>query len=73
MVMNLLFFQDFPWYQVMILMILFSWLRMGEICASPFDGDSIYDLKAIEIIDSEIYAASLALQTAEASTDITDI
>jgi len=64
---------DFPWTQSLILMILFSWLRMGEVCRSPFDGDSVYDLKVLQEIDIQIYTASLALQTGQVPIDIYEV
>ena len=33
-----------PFYQALVLVILFAWLRMAEVCRSPFDGDSVYDV-----------------------------
>ena len=54
-------------------MILFSWLRMGEVCRSPFDGDSVYDLKVLQEIDIQIYTASLALQTGQVPIDIYEV
>ena len=57
----------------MVLIILFSWLRMGEICRSPFDGDSIYDIKVLKEIDHQIYTSSLALQSAKLPNDFTKL
>ena len=38
---------------------------MGEICTSPFDGDSFYDLNMKKAMDVQIFNASLALYKAE--------
>ena len=38
---------------------------MGEICTSPFDGDSFYDLNMKKAMDVQIFNASLALYKAD--------
>ena len=34
---------------------------MGELCTSPFDGDSFYDIDVEHEIDTQIINASIAL------------
>ena len=58
-------FQDFPVFSLLIIIVLFAWLRMGEICTSPFDGDSFYDLNMKKAMDVQIFNASLALYKAD--------
>ena len=41
---------------------MFAWLKMSEICTSPFDGDEHYDIDLVEELDIEIWKASVALQ-----------
>ena len=41
---------------------MFAWLKMSEICTSPFDGDKHYDIDLVEELDIEIWKASVALQ-----------
>ena len=43
---------------------MFGWLKMSEICTSPFDGDDHYDLDVAKELEMEIWRASLALQEA---------
>ena len=43
---------------------MFGWLKMSEICASPFDGDDHYDIDVDQELELEIWRASLALQEA---------
>eukprot|EP00093_Oithona_nana_P000390 00390.XXX_1520_1077_1 [CDS] Oithona nana genome sequencing. len=56
---------DFPVFSLLNIIVLFAWLRMGEICTSPFDGDSFYDLNMKKAMDVQIFNASLALYKAE--------
>ena len=58
-------FQDFPCFSVLNIIVLFAWLRMAEICSSPFDGDSLYDLDMKKAMDIQIFNASLALYNAK--------
>ena len=57
-----------PFYQALVLVILFAWLRMAEVCRSPFDGDSVYDVHVEEEIDVQLFNASLALYRAKPPT-----
>ena len=43
---------------------MFGWLKMSEICTSPFDGDDHYDIDVDKELEMEIWRASLALQEA---------
>ena len=54
-------FQDFPYIPIVVLMVLFSLLRMAEICESPFDYDNYYDVHIKEEIDIQLFIGSLAL------------
>ena len=42
--------------------LMFAWLKMSEICESPFDGDPVYDIDLVQQLDIEIWKASVALQ-----------
>ena len=47
----------------MIVYILFyAWIRMAEIVQNPFDGHKHYDIDVKHYIDTELYAATGALQ-----------
>ena len=54
-------FQDFPYIPIVVLMVLFSLLRMAEICESPFDYDNVYDVHVKEEINIQLFIGSLAL------------
>ena len=54
-------FQDFPYIPIVMLIILFSLLRMAEICESPFDYDNVYDVHVKEEINIQLFIGSLAL------------
>ena len=41
---------------------LFAWLKMAEICSSPFDGDAFYDINLVEEFDVIIWGTSVALE-----------
>jgi hypothetical protein len=53
---------DIPFYQTFIFVILFAWLKMAQVCNSPFDGDSVYDVNVENELDQSIWAASAALE-----------
>ena len=55
----------------MVVIIIFTWLRMAEICMTPFNGDKYYDVDVLKEIDMSIYNASLALY--ESHPDIPDM
>ncbi len=44
-------------------MILFAWLKMAEICKSPFDGDLYFDIDLVNELDMNIWAASASLES----------
>ena len=44
-----------------MIVVLFSMLQMAEICKSPFDQNSEYDVHVKEEIDIQSFLASLAL------------
>ena len=54
-------FQDFPYIPTVVVMVLFSLLRMAEICENPFDYDNYYDVHIKEEIDIQLFIGSLAL------------
>ena len=42
---------------------MFAWLKMSEICTSPFHGgDRYYDIDLVKELDMDIWKASVALQ-----------
>ena len=58
----ILTFQDFPFVPIVMITILFSLLRMAEICESPFDYDHNYwDKDVKKDIDIQLFIGSLAL------------
>ena len=58
----ILTFQDFPFVPIVMITILFSLLRMAEICESPFDYDHNYwDVDVKKEIDIQLFIGSLAL------------
>ena len=59
---KLLIFQRVPINTSMLVALMFAWLKMSEICTSPFDGDEHYDIDLDEELDIEIWKASVALQ-----------
>ena len=52
-----------PLYQCLVFIILFAWLKMAEICKSPFDGDMNFDFDLADELDKNIWAASVALES----------
>ena len=54
-------FQNFPFIPSAMIVVLFSMLQMAEICKSPFDQNSEYDVHVKEEIDIQSFLASLAL------------
>ena len=52
----------FPLNTCLLTALMFAWLKMSEICESPFDGDKHYDIDLVEELDIEIWKASVALQ-----------
>ena len=58
----ILTFQDFPFVPIVMIAILFSLLRMAEICESPFNYDNGHDnVHVKEEIDIQLFIGSLAL------------
>ena len=57
-------FQRFPINYCVLVALMFGWLKMSEICTSPFDGDDHYDIDVDKELEMEIWRASLALQEA---------
>ena len=43
---------------------MFGWLKMSELCTSPFDGDDHYDVDVDTELHMEIWRASIALEEA---------
>ena len=43
-------------------MLMFGWLKMSELCSSPFDGDDHYDVDVETELHMEIWRASTALE-----------
>jgi len=56
------YFQRLPINTSVLVALMFAWLKMSEICTSPFDGDKHYDIDLVEELDIEIWKASVALQ-----------
>jgi len=56
------YFQRLPINSSILVGLMFAWLKMSEICTSPFDGDKHYDIDLVEELDIEIWKASVALQ-----------
>merc|ERR1712079_250899 len=50
--------EDLPFYECMVFAIIFSWLKMAEVCKSPFDGYKYYDIDLIQELDVNIWIAS---------------
>jgi len=46
----------------MVFAIIFSWLKMAEVCKSPFDGYKYYDIDLIKELDVNIWIASVSLE-----------
>ena len=57
----ILTFQEFPFVPMVMITILFSLLRMAEICESPFDYDNYWDVHVKKEIDVQLFIGSLAL------------
>ena len=57
----ILTFQDFPFVPIVMVTVLFSLLRMAEICESPFDYDNYWDVDVKREIDIQLFIGSLAL------------
>ena len=57
----ILTFQEFPFVPMVMITILFSLLRMAEICESPFDYDNYWDVNVKKEIDIQLFIGSLAL------------
>ena len=43
-------------------MIIFAWLKMGQLCESPFDGDENFDIDLKEELELNIWMASVTLE-----------
>ena len=41
---------------------LFAWLKMAEICSSPFDGDAFYDINLVDELEVIIWSSSVAME-----------
>jgi hypothetical protein len=55
--------KDVPIYPTLLFGLIFAWLKMGEICKSPFDGDVIYDIDLVDELDMLIWSASASLES----------
>jgi hypothetical protein len=48
----------------LILILIFAWLKMTDICISPYDGNSdIYDIDLVNELHMNIWVASEALES----------
>ena len=47
--------------ELIVYILFYSWIRMGEIVQNPFDGHKHYDIDVKRSIDTELYAATAAL------------
>ena len=48
---------------------LFAWLKMAEICSSPFDGDAFYDINLVDELEVIIWGSSVALEPQDDNDD----
>ena len=48
---------------------LFAWLKMAEICSSPFDGDAFYDINLVDELEVIIWGSSVALEPQDDDDD----
>ena len=55
-------FQRLPIHTCILVSLMFAWLKMSEICTSPFLGDKYYDIDLVKELDMDIWKASVALQ-----------
>ena len=56
-------FQDLVGHldELIVYILFYSWIRMGEIVQNPFDGHKHYDIDVKRSIDTELYGATVAL------------
>ena len=60
----LFYFKRVPFTDCVLISLLFGWLKMSELCTSPFDGDDHYDVDVDTELHMEIWRASIALEEA---------
>ena len=63
-----LYFQDFPIFSILTIIIWFAWKRLAETLMSPFNGDYFFALKMDREMNVQILKASLALYQGEPTT-----
>ena len=47
--------------ELIVYILFYAWIRMAEIVQNPFDGHKHYDIDVMRYIDTELYAATVAL------------
>ena len=50
-----------PFTDIILISLMFGWLKMSELCNSPFDGDDHYDVDVDTELHLELWKASKAL------------
>ena len=50
-----------PFTDIILISLMFGWLKMSELCSSPFDGDDHYDVDVDTELHLELWKASKAL------------
>ena len=50
-----------PFTDCILISLMFGWLKMSELCSSPFDGDDHYDVDVDTELHLELWKASKAL------------
>jgi hypothetical protein len=52
-----------PVYSTLLFGLIFAWLKMADICQSPFDGNLHYDVDLVDELDLNIWSASAAMES----------
>jgi len=56
------FFFSIPWYQIVKIILMYAWLKVANIVRNPFGLDKDYDINLEEMLDQNIWKASVAIK-----------